>query len=197
MGIVTQSVRINGQAPPLQRIIDEINRIAGLPLHVEESNAEVKGGVFDLHARIAFNCLRSHDIQVYTYQPGAVQSVIQGAGRSGPGLARVIEGGREPPGTQTVVLLGYAGQELSIMYATVLALESLGGTAGTPVDPKIREEFATVRSAKQLKLKAARLRLFGFSSSILAILFFPFIRAYMLSANIIAAFGHRRRLRRG
>jgi len=196
MGIVTQSVRFNGHAPPLERIIEEMNRIAGLPLHVEESSAEVKGKVFDLHAKIAFNCLRSHGIEVYTYLPGSVQRVIDGAGLSGPGLAKVVEGGREPPGTQTVVLRGYSGQELSIMYAAVLALESLGGTARTPVDPKIREEFGTARSSTQLKLKAARLRLFGFFSVVMAILFFPFILAYMLIAIIIAAFGYRRRLRR-
>ena len=76
MGLIRQSVTFEGPAPSLAQIVEKVVAIAGLPLNVEESTSEIKGGVFDLHARIAFAALPSHDIKIYTTTQCALKEII-------------------------------------------------------------------------------------------------------------------------
>jgi hypothetical protein len=158
MGLISQSVMFEGPAPSLAQIVEKIVAIAGLPLNVEESSSEIKGGVFDLHATIGFAALPSHSIKIYTYRKRAVQKIIAQTGLSAPGLAKVVEGANERPGTETICLQAYHGQDLTAMDVATLALESLGGQPRKPISPEMRKQYSKPLSAARFRARAYSIR---------------------------------------
>src|SRR3954470_11703465 len=153
MGLVTQGVAFEGTAPPLSRIVDKITEIGGLPLQVQESNSDIRGDLYDLHARIGFACLPAHDIKIYTYRDGAVKELLEHSGMSKLPIAKVMEGANERLGSQSVYLEGYRGQDLTIMDVTILALESLGGQPRVAPSPEVRKRYAKPLTERQLNLR--------------------------------------------
>jgi hypothetical protein len=179
MGLVVQNVVFENTAPSLSRIVERIVEIGGLPLEVQESNSEIRGDLFDLHARISFECLPGHGIKVYTYRAGAVKELLERAGLSKQPVAKVVEGVHERIGAQTVYLEGYRGQDLTIMDVATLALETLGGRPRNALPPKVRQKYAKPVSAAQLNLRKQSLRLRGALSMACAVLATPFVLIYV------------------
>jgi hypothetical protein len=66
-------------------------------------------------------------------------------------IANVVQGVNEAAGTQTVYVQGYVGQEPTLLLATTLALESLGGRLGEPMSDELRREFGRVVSGDELR----------------------------------------------
>jgi hypothetical protein len=186
MGLVSTDVKFEGKAPPLSRIVEKIKEIGGLPLVVEESNSEIRGDLYDLHERIGFACLANHDIKIYSYRDGAVKKFLEQSGMSKMPVANVVEGAREPTGTQTVYLEGYMGQDLSIMDVTILALESLGGHPRIAPTREVREKYAKPLAEQQLNQRKRSLRLRGIASAIVAVLALPFVLAYVAFVALFA-----------
>ena len=61
-----------------------------------------------------------------------------------------VEGANEPVGKQSVYVQGYLGQEPTLLLATTLALEALGGRLGAPMTDDIRRECGRVISSDEL-----------------------------------------------
>jgi len=178
MGLITTEVKFAGPAPPLARIVEKIQEIGGLPLVVEESNSEIRGDLYDLHARVGFECLSKHDIKIYTYREGAVKKFLEQSGMSKMPIAKVMTGANERAGTQTVYLEAYRGQDLTIMEVTTLALESLDGEPRTAPTPDVRRKFSKPLTERELNQRKRSLRLRGIAHAIVAILALPFVLIY-------------------
>src|SRR5262249_19605869 len=138
MGIVTAEVAFDGRAPDLPQIADAVKGLTGLPLSFTESPAEVKGNLFDQDGYLAFACAPRSEIMVYTYRAGAAKELYEQAFENvGLPIARFVRGLNEPLGTQTVYLEGPLDQEPTLFFATLVALEKLGGR---PKEPILEEE---------------------------------------------------------
>ena len=190
MGLVLQTVVFESTAPSLSRIVEKIVEIGGLPLDVQESTSEIRGDVYDLHARIGFACLPSHGTKIYTYRTGAAKEHLEQAGMSEKIVAEAVDGVPERTGTQTVYPQGYVGQDLTIMEVTILALESLGGRPRNAPSPKVRERYAKPVSARQLFLRKQSLRLRGVLSAVCAVLVMPFALIYVACCVVVYALWH-------
>jgi hypothetical protein len=165
MGVVIAEVVFDGQAPELSRIAEKVTELSTLPLSVTESGADVKAGLYDLHASLAFACAPRAQLELYSYRPGAVKEFYQQTfGDADLPLARFVQGLNEPPGTQAVYLQGYVGQEPTLLFVTELALETLGGRPRESIPEEMRREYGAPVSAAQLKdcrRKSARQGWFG------------------------------------
>jgi hypothetical protein len=192
LGLVTQSVEFEGPAPPLLSIVDKIVEIGGLPLQVEESTPEIRADLYDQYARIGFACLTAHDIKIYTYLDGAVKNFLERSGMNKLPIAKVMVGANERPGSQTVYLEAYRGQDLTIMDVTVLALESLGGRPRVAPSPEVREKYAKPLTEAQLIVRKQSLRLRGLAHAIVAIMAVPFI---LIGVTCCLVFSRLNRLR--
>jgi hypothetical protein len=152
MGVVVAEVVFDGQAPGLSRIAEKVTELSELALSVTESGADVKAGLYDLHASLAFVCAPKVRLELYSYRSGAVKEFYQQTfGDAGFPFARFTQGLNEPPGTQAVYLRGYVGQEPTLLVVTELALEALGGRPRESIPKEIRQEYGAPVSAAQLE----------------------------------------------
>jgi hypothetical protein len=142
MGIVVTQVVFDGQAPELSSIAGKVAELSGLPLSVTDSGADVKAGLYDLHAYLAFACHPETPLRLHSYRAGAVKELYhQTFGEARRPIAKCVQGLNEAPGTQTVYLHGYVGQEPTLLFVTELALEALGGRPRTPMAEEVRRDY--------------------------------------------------------
>jgi len=158
MGLVVQQVNFDGRAPSLLQIVQKITQTGGLPLTVEESSPTIRGNLFDLHARLAFARFPKDKIEVTTYRTGAVSEQLKRDGVSDLPLAKVVQGAREPSGTQTVYMQGYMGQEPTLFFITAIALEALGGRPRFPITDAERREFGVTVALADLERRYKKTR---------------------------------------
>jgi hypothetical protein len=151
MAIVSQKVKFKTPAPSLQRITDTITGICGLPVTAEESSAEIKGSLFDLHASLAFPAYPKDKLQIHTYIPGIVQKHHQEMMKELGGFAPPAQGWDEGPEFQTVYLIIYLGQEPTLFEVAGLALEKLGGILDHPIPEETRKTYDTKLALGTLK----------------------------------------------
>jgi len=111
VGIVEHSVRFDREAPSLATIVERIGRLTGLGVSVTESQAD---GVFAVRAKIAFNRYPTEHVEVYQRRQAAPGEPLH---QPRPGL----------PGEPIVRIRIYIAQEPTLFYATLSALEVLGG----------------------------------------------------------------------
>lgn len=130
MGMMLGRVEFDDRAPPLADICSAATEICGLPVVVLESTDDE---IHDSHATIAFACAPDVPLTVYTYPSGAA--------------------GNEPAGTQTVHLEAFIGQERTLIVATALALESLGGVPYGGISDDDRQEFGKQISESELEAR--------------------------------------------
>jgi len=152
MGIVVNEVAFEGRAPQLSDIADKITELSGLPLSVTESGADVKGDLFDLHGYLAFACAAEQPLEIYAYRGRAVRDLCEEMfGNVRLPMTKCVQGINEPAGTQSVYLTGYLGQEPTLLVATTLALEALGGRPKYPIGDEARREYGTPITPAQLE----------------------------------------------
>jgi hypothetical protein len=158
MGIVLQEVTFDGPAPTAAMIAARMTERVGLPVIVRESPAAAaaaaavdRGGLYDLAAWIAFEMYPKAEIELTAYRAGAVKEHLRRCGMDALPIANVVQGVNEAAGTQTVYVQGYVGQEPTLLLATTLALESLGGRLGEPMSDELRREFGRVVSGDELR----------------------------------------------
>jgi hypothetical protein len=139
MGIVIQEITFDGRAPSLAQIAEKITALCGLPVMVTESNAEIKGDLYDLHGQIAFTGVPEEQINLWTYRPGTVRQFFQDAvGEVELPSAQNVTSLTEAEGTQAVHLESFVGKEPTLFNTTVWALEALGGRSRQPVSNEVQ-----------------------------------------------------------
>ncbi len=142
MGMFFGSVTFPGQAPDLARITAAVTERSGLALAVEESGADIKGGLHDMHARLAFACAPREQLELYSYRPGAVKAFSESVLVDVPfPTARFLQGMNELEGAQTVYLRASLGLEPTLLAFTLLALEALGGRLAHPFPEDLRRQY--------------------------------------------------------
>lgn len=162
MGILIQEVQFHGDLPDLARIGAAITQLCGLPVTITDSSPDVKGTLYAMHARVAFDCHRSNTIEVFSYRPGAVRQLYaQVTANVPPDLAeppRALLGVNEPEGTPSIHLRTYVGQEPTLLMVTTLALEALGGEIKRPVPEAARRTYSRLLTPAALKWRTRKLQ---------------------------------------
>lgn len=158
MGLVFDQVSFDGRAPELLRIAEKGTELCGLPIIVHESDAELKGELYDQHGHLAFGCAPQERLEISSYRPRAVRELYDQFtdGVELP-IDRHVTGLNEPAGTQTIHLRGCVGLE-TLMGVTVLALEALGGRPLEPISDEMRSEYGTRLTEDTLLERRTRLK---------------------------------------
>ncbi|MDB5331345.1 MAG: hypothetical protein JWP03_2496 [Phycisphaerales bacterium] len=157
MGIITAEATFEGQAPEAARIADKVKEITGLPMTLDESGPEIRGDLYSLHAYLALAHFPNQRIELTAYQPGSVKEFLKTTGTDRFPFARVVRGANEPPGTQTVYVKGYTGQEPTLFFATKLSLEALGGRLRKPTGENERREYGSRITVAELERRHRKL----------------------------------------
>ena len=137
MGMMLGWVVFEDDAPPLSEICSTVTELCGLPVVVLESTEDE---LHDSYATVAFACAPAVPLTVFTYRR-----------RVSTYMKKFVEGTNEPLGTQTVYLEGFVGQERTLIVATELALESLGGIPYHAIPDDDRQEFGKQISESELE----------------------------------------------
>ena len=157
MNILLHEVAFPSRAPDIPRIAEEIRARSGLEVSITESSAAEKGNTYDVHAQLAFACAPEDRIAVYTLRPGAVVDRYKIAfADDSTRPARWTESSAPPneapeaQGPHMVYLKGLWEQELTLLFATQLALERLGGDSIFPLINPQRSEYDRPFTAAEL-----------------------------------------------
>ena len=158
MGVVLQEVAFPARAPDLQHIVEEVRARSGLEVSVTESSEAERGDIYDRHAQFAFACAPEERIAVYTLRPGAAADRYKIAFADDKTLPAGLVGksasqAREMPeaeAEQVVYLKGLWEQELTLLFATQMALERLGGVSPFPLTDQQRSEYDRSFTAAEL-----------------------------------------------
>jgi hypothetical protein len=141
MGFFTNEILFDYPVPKLERIIEEIENISGLPVllvdqytndsaididECEEDDEEL----YEFYQDIAFKDFPKYSILVYAYIPNAVNESVEkekletGFDANWP---QPLHGADEEEGKQSIHIETYVGTETTLFLATINALNSLGG----------------------------------------------------------------------
>jgi hypothetical protein len=173
MGTVFGEVLFDGQTPALPRITERVRGISNLELSVSESGSDVKAHLFDLHAYLAFACEPKGQLKLYGYHPGVVKEFYQQTfGDTVLPIARCVKGLNESPGKQTVYLQAL-DDEPTLLFVTLLALESLGGCPREPISEDERRKYGTPVTASQLHARRRKARVRALKTTLVVVLLLP------------------------
>ncbi len=152
-----KEVAFHKQAPDLRRISDQISALTGLAVSVTESSAEEKGGHHDLHAHLAYECAPEARLEIYT----------------------------EPAQPQVICLQWISGQLPVLLFATIGALEELGGVSREPLSERERREYVRKLTAGEIEEYRRRLRNLHRLSFLLNLLVLPLTVPYWVVRLIL------------
>jgi hypothetical protein len=174
MGVVATEAVFDGRAPQLSRIAAQVTEMTGLPVSVAESGPDVTGELYDLHGHLAFACAPGTGIELHSYRAGAAREFCrQTFGDAHFPVARFVEGLNEPPGTQAVYVRGYVGQEPTLFFATLLALEALGGRPREPFSDEDRREYGSPISPAELEERRRKLTRHALPAVLIGLVLLP------------------------
>ena len=202
MGVVLQEVAFPARAPDLRRIAEEVRARSGLEVSVTESGEAERGDIYDFHAQLAFVCAPEERIEVYTLRPGAAlepykiafadfkissaNAQSRSAGFAGKSAAPAI-GLPEAEGPQVVYLKGLWEQELTLLFATQMALERLGGVSPFPLSDQQRSEYDRSLTAAELMERRRAFRVRQKWGRVLWVLLLPITIPWTLLKWIVIA----------
>src|SRR5262249_30733362 len=108
----------------------------------------------------SFAAAPEEQLEVFSYRPGAAKKFYNDhlEGFDQLPIAKHATGLNEPEGTQVVYLRSYVGHEPTLMMATLIALEALGGRSHSPLTDEVRREFGTPITEKELALRRKKLQ---------------------------------------
>lgn len=155
MGIEIAEVTFKGNAPSLICISDKITELSQLPLLVESvaaADLETYTNLYELDAHLSFKAVPGNRLHIYAYRSDAISELD---------LSHAEEF-EEPVDTQAVHLEMYIGQEPTLFYLTIFALEALGGISTHPLPAGVRQAYlkiTTLACIKQRSLKISSLSL--------------------------------------
>ena len=175
MGICVAEVTFVAPAPLATQIAAQVEQSAGLPVVLRESGPEIRGTLHDLHALITFQMHPRIEVELTAYRAGGVKEHLQIAGVDSLPIAKAVQGMNEAPGEQTVYVRGHLGQEPTLFFATVLALEALGGRPRDPVTDDVRRQYGHAISPEELKRRHRKVQRHGIVMLTAAVVLFPLL----------------------
>jgi hypothetical protein len=184
MGIILFHVTFDAPAPVATEISARISDLAGLPIVVNDIHAKLGGTLHDLYAQIAFETYPRTQVTVSAYRAGAVKEHLKRTGMGGWPVATIVEGANEIDGEQTVSVEGYVGQEPTILLATVLSLESLGGRLVEPIRDDERQRYGAAVSPEELRRRHRSTKRHASFSLALGIVLLPLLLPIFLISII-------------
>lgn len=162
MGMVVREVTFDGCVPTAMHIAKQMEELAGLQIALEENGPEICGDLYDLSAHLAFARFPQDRIKIVAYRPSTtkkdLKKDIEETGMSEFPVASRIQGANESPGTQTVFLQGFMGQEPTVLIVANLALERLGGRLHSPIADELRKEYDRRITVGELELRHRKVR---------------------------------------
>jgi hypothetical protein len=177
MGLVRVKITFENAVPALSVIRDTITQRVGLPLIITEHHGEL----YELNAKIGFASFPKETLEATVYRSRTVQEHLKQAGVSEMPIAKFVEGANEAPGTKTVYIRWFSGGEPTLVFATILALEALGGRLdNNPCSDKDRREFGKAITTSELIRRRKKVRNRNLRALPLWIVFAPI--AILLSA---------------
>lgn len=158
MGMVFDEVTFDGRGPTVDELAAKITEICGLPVNVQAPGPGDLD-IYDQHAYLSFTATPEEQLEVISYRPGAAKKFYNDfmEGFEDLPTAKYAVGLNEPPGMQIVHLRSFVGHEPTLMMATVLALEALGGRPRSPITDDIRREYGTPITEVQLAERRKKL----------------------------------------
>ena len=164
MGLIVGEVTFANGAPSLTCIVDNITELSGLSLLIENYESDTHSDFYDLYVRLSFSSTPGNQLTLYAYRNGAVREIYEDCAdfpisTVEPGL----QGLNEPANAQVVYLNIYIGQEPTLFYIALFALEALGGSLKCPVSEAVRHQYLK-------RLTHAQLRRRSLQSSVQALL---------------------------
>ena len=148
--LVFSEVTFDGQAPDLLRIADKIKELSGLEMSVQKKDHDDQAKMYEIDARLAFAVAPEEQIELQVYCPGAARTFYDQTFQGVPQpMEKFVIGLNEPAGTQTVFLRSHALFEPTLLMATILALEALGGQARHPLPEELRLEYCKPLSLEE------------------------------------------------
>lgn len=166
MGVVYFHATFDGRAPDPSRIVARAAELTGLPIRYEESSPEIKGELYDFDGHAEFCDMPFSRLRIFAYRSGAVKRHWEQflGGQQPPDerarqfVERNVMDLNGPEGTQAVHLRIYVGQEPTLMYAAVMALEGLGGRLERPLSDGKRRKYGGKITADELKKRNRKTR---------------------------------------
>lgn len=153
MGMMFGTSHFSDTPPQLTEICERMEAICGLPVLVHEKDS---GPGYVYEATIAFAANPDLELKISLSDREAMRQNIDET-CDDPVLRSMmkntVQGANAPPGTNSVHLQGYLGQEVTLMMVTLLALESLGGVTDQPFSKEERQEFERFISEEELEAR--------------------------------------------
>jgi hypothetical protein len=112
MGICQHTLIFQTAIPSLSCIANQITEISGLPIVIQEFSGEDSSTLYSMRAQLAFKSSPNNPLEIYA--------------------------DRNP---QTVNLRIYLGQEETLFFVMIFALEKLGGTLTRPIPTEINDQY--------------------------------------------------------
>jgi hypothetical protein len=150
MGIMFAKVYFDA-APGLGQIVAALETMTGLSVICKERATE-NSDVREFDALLAFRDFPGLAIEICAYRPGAVQKNMEAMGVDKMPFSKIVDG-NEPPGAQGVYLRGYMGQERTLLCATCLAMERLGGRMKGEVSQEMRKKYGGSITSQELRAR--------------------------------------------
>jgi len=156
--MVFDEVTFDGRGPTVDALAAKISELSGLPVSVQAPGPGDLG-IYDQHAYLFFVAMPEEQLEVFSYRRGAAKKFYNDfmEGFENLPTAKYAVGLNEAPGTQVVYLRSFVGHEPTLMMATVLALEALGGRTRSPITDDIRREYGTPITEQQLAERRKKL----------------------------------------
>jgi hypothetical protein len=159
MSLVVGNVTFTGKAPGAAEIAAKVEAISGLPVVFTNQESDF-AYLYDFHGHLAFACAPEERLEISCYRPGEAKKYYNQMfdGYEDLPTAKYAQGLNEAAGTQVVYLRSYLGLEPTLLMATTIALESLGGRPYDPITEEVRREFGVPITEKQLEERRTKLR---------------------------------------
>jgi hypothetical protein len=160
MGIVLGRVVFEGDPPPLAAIVESLERVTALAVQVDPCARDATG-LYAFHARLAFACDPTLDIEVYAYEPRAVKRLCDEMRLAeAPWMTERVEGADQTADHRSVYTRG--GQDMTLIAAVDQALEALGGIPTSRASPADGASFSVRITPEELARRRRKSRHDGY-----------------------------------
>ncbi len=189
MGIVIGEVVFVGKVPEPAAIQAAMTRQCGLPVIMTEGGPAITDDLYEFDGRLAFAAAASNSIEIFAYRPGAVRRLYNQLTADGELLPerqlKCITGWDQAPGTQSVHLRGYLGQEMTLFMVALITLESLGGRPKHPISERARRLCSGPISNEELARRIRKERSLSVAGTLISVAFLPLMLLQLLCSILI------------
>ena len=154
MALLIFNFEFDYPAPKPDILVAQISKTSGLPVSIVSADNDE---LHELSLLVAFDQFPKNTLELYAYRPGAIKKNNDkelketGFDHNWP---IPVEGSDEVEGRQRIYINGYVGQEPTLMLATAIALEDLGGVGSEPVPDDEKSNFPI--TSRELKRRSRK-----------------------------------------